>query len=250
MARENPIPEKQIGDFVGKVQQSAGTNLESIILYGSAASGEYEADYSNINLLVVLKDTSFPSLIALAPVVESWTQQRRPAPMLITRDELERSADVFSIELLDMKRQHRVLHGTDVVASLQIPMVLHRAQLEYELREKLILLRQNLLLAGNDHGRVWELMLRSLPAFATLCRHAVIAQGEPVPATKRDAIEQLAANLAIDASPFLILLDIREHRVDRGKFKVGELAGQYLAAVEKVTAAVDRMLDKPKIEGS
>ena len=113
-------------------------NLESIILYGSAASGEYETDYSNINLLVVLKDTSFSSLIALAPVVDSWVQQRRPAPMLITQDELERSADVFSIELMDMRRQHRVLFGVDVVASLQIPMVLHRAQLEYELREKLI----------------------------------------------------------------------------------------------------------------
>ena len=165
MASENAVPEKQISEFVTKLQQAAGPNLESIILYGSAASGEYDTDYSNINLLAILKDTSFRKLTALAPVVETWTQQRRPAPMLITKDELERSADVFSIELMDMKRQHRVLFGPDVVADLQIPMTLHRAQLEYELREKLILLRQRLLVDASDEKRTWHLLLHSVPAF-------------------------------------------------------------------------------------
>ena len=81
-------------------------------------------------------------------------------------------------------------------------------------------------------------------------KHAVIAQGLPVPATKRDAIQQLASGLGFDAAPFLTLLDIREHKAERSQFKVAELAGQYLAAVERVTAAVDRMLDKPEIKGS
>jgi nucleotidyltransferase-like protein len=245
MARENPIPEKQISEFVEKLQQAAGSNLESIILYGSAASGEYETDYSNINLLVVLKDTSFSSLITLAPVVENWTQQRRPAPMLITQDEMERSADVFSIELMDMKRQHRVLFGVDVMASLQIPMVLHRAQLEYELREKLILLRQRLLVDSRDETRTWHLLLRSLPAFATLFRHALIAQGQPEPGTKRASIKALAAMLGFDAGPFENLLDIREHVADPKQFRVQDVAARYLAAVEQVTSAVDRMLDTP-----
>jgi predicted nucleotidyltransferase len=245
MAPENAVPEKQISEFVAKLQEAAGTNLESVILYGSAASGEYHTDYSNINLLAVLKDTSFPSLIALAPVVESWTQQRRPAPMLITRDELERSTDVFSIELTDMRRQHRVLLGPDVVASLQIPMNLHRVQLEYELREKLILLRQRLLGHARDETRTWHLLLGSVPAFATLFRHALIAQGQPAPASKRESVKALAATLVFDATPFETLLDIREHRADPKQFRVQDVAARYLAAVEQVTTAVDKMLDSP-----
>ncbi|HST09821.1 MAG TPA: nucleotidyltransferase domain-containing protein [Terriglobales bacterium] len=245
MASENAVPEKQISEFVTKLQQAAGTNLESIILYGSAASGEYDTDYSNINLLAILKDTSFAKLAALAPVVESWTQQRRPAPMLITKDELERSADVFSIELMDMKRQHRVLFGPDAVADLQIPMTLHRAQLEYELREKLILLRQRLLIDASDEKRTWHLLLRSVPAFATLFRHALIAQGQPAPVTKRESVKALANAFAFDASPFENLFDIREHRADPKQFRVQEVAARYLAAVEQVTSAVDKMLDSP-----
>jgi hypothetical protein len=245
MAPENVVPEKQITEFVNRLQQAAGTNLESVILYGSATSGEYDTDYSNINLLVILKDTALPKLLALAPAVETWTKQGHSVPLLITRDELERSADVFSIELLDMQRQHRVLFGPDVVASLQIPMHLHRVQLEYELREKLILLRQRLLMDASNEKRTWHLLLRSVPAFATLFRHALIVQGEPVPATKREAVKALGAILSFDASPFEHLLDIREHRADPKQFRLQEIAGRYLAAVEQVTAAVDKMLDSP-----
>jgi len=244
MAPETLVPEKQISEFVTRLQQAAGTNLESVILYGSAVTGDYDPEFSNINLLCVLKETSWPKLLALAPAVESWTRQRHPAPLLITGGELERSADVFAIELMDMRAKHRVLFGADVIASLQIPMHLHRTQLEYELREKLILLRQRLLLAANDEKRTWDLIVRSLPAFTTLFRHAIIAQGQPVPATKRESVKTLAASLGFDASPFEHLLDIREHRADPKQFRVQEIAGRYLAAVEQVTAAVDKMLDR------
>ena len=244
MAPENAIPEKQIKEFVARLRQAAGANLESVILYGSAVSGGYDPEFSNINLLCVLKDTSLSALQTLAPAVEFWAKQRQHAPLLITRSELERSADVFAIEWMDIRETHRVLFGPDVIASLEIPMHFHRTQLEYELREKLILLRQRLLLAGNDEKRTWKLLLQSLPAFGTLFRHALIAQGQPVQATRREAVKALAASIGFDASPFEHLLDIREHRAETRQFRVQEVAARYLDAVEQVTGAVDRMLDQ------
>lgn len=246
MAPEKAIPEKQINEFVSRLQKAAGDNLESVILYGSAASGEYDPEYSNINLLAVLKDTALPKLLLLAPAVGAWTKQKHPAPLMITRDELERSSDVFSIELLDIRRQHRVLYGTDLVANLQIPMHLHRAQIEYELREKLILLRQRLLMEAPNEKGIWNVLLRSVPAFATLFRHALIAQGQPAPATKREAVKALAGALGFDGTAIERLLDVREHRADRKQFRAEEIAAQYVAAVEQVTGAVDRMLDSPE----
>ena len=243
MATETSVPEKQISEFVSRLQQAAGTNLESIILYGSAVSSNYDPGYSNINLLCVLRDTALPKLLALAPDTQWWTKQKHPAPLIMTRLELERSADVFAIELLDMQQQHRVLFGPDVVAALEIPMHLHWAQVEYELREKLILLRQRMLLVAGDKQRTWDLLLRSVPAFVTLFRHALIAQGQSVPATRQEVVRALARNLGGDVSGFERVLDVREHRAEPGRFDVQDLAARYLAAVEQVTAAVDRMLD-------
>ena len=239
------VPEKQINEFVSKIRSAAGDNLLSVILYGSAATGEFHPDFSNVNLLCIFRETSFATLSAIAPVVKWWSDKKHHPPLVLTGDELTRSTDVFSIELLDMQQRHRVLFGEDPLSALQIPMRFHRMQLEYELREKTILLRQQILGLSGRERDLWDLLLRSLPAFATLFRHTLIALGVAAPATKREAIQALATRIQFDSSPFLQLLDIREHKAERKQFYISDLCGRYLAAVQQITNAVDTMLDSP-----
>ena len=151
--------------------------------------------------------------------------------------------DVFTIELIDMQQHHRVLFGEDVIQGLTIPANLHRVQVEYELREKLALLRQQLVLASGNDSRLWELLLRSVSSFATLFRHSLIVLGQAAPAGKREAVQALSKQIGFDASGILQVLDIREKRADRKKFEVTGVFSRYLAALEQVTTAVDKMLD-------
>jgi predicted nucleotidyltransferase len=243
------VAEKQINEFISRLRAASGENLLSVILYGSAADGEFHPEFSNVNLLCVLRETTFATLAAMAPAVEWWTRQKHHAPLVLTREEMERSTDVFSIEFLDMKQRHRVLFGEDVLSGLQIPMHLHRAQLEYELREKLILLRERLLLAAGDKKKLWDLMLSSSSTFTTLFRHGLIALGEMPPNAKRDVVQALAVRTPFDATAFLQLLDIREHKAETKQFDVTDTFARYLAAVQQVTAAVDKMLDSPGPRG-
>lgn len=237
------VPEKQISEFVGRLQGAAGANLKSLILYGSAAAGDYVPDHSDLNLLCVLGETSFAKIEALAPAVEWWGKQKHHPPLLMTAEELQRGADVFSIEFLDMQKNYRVLWGVDMLKELAIPMRLHRAQVEYELREKTILLRQRLLVVAENVDAKWELLLRSVSAFATLARHALLAMGESAAISKRDAMEKLKARTNFDPSPFQQLFDIRERKVDRKTVDVDELFSRYLKAVEQLTATVDALPD-------
>jgi predicted nucleotidyltransferase len=243
------VAEKQINEFISRLRAASGENLLSVILYGSAADGEFHPDFSNVNLLCVLRESAFSALTAIAPAVEWWTKQKHHEPLVLTREELERSTDVFSIEFLDMKQRHRVLFGEDVLSELQIPMHLHRAQLEYELREKLILLRERLLLVKGDKKQLWDLMLSSLSTFTTLFRHGLIALGDTPPKAKRDDVQALAARIPFDATAFLQLLDIREHKAETKQFDVTDVFTRYLAAVQQVTSAVDKMLDSPGPRG-
>jgi predicted nucleotidyltransferase len=237
------VPEKLINDFVERMRAAAGTNLRAVILYGSAAAGDYVADHSDVNLLCVFGETSFAAIEALAPAVEWWGKQGHWPPLLMSAEEMRRSADLFSIEFLDMRRHYRVLWGEDVLKTLEIPMRLHRVQLEYELREKTILLRQRLLVVSRNDDAKWELLLRSLPAFGTLFRHTLIALGEAAVGSKREAAAALAGKLGIDTGVFGELLDIRERKKDRKSANVDEIFARYLKLVEQVTAAVDKMLD-------
>jgi len=237
------MPEDQANEFVKRAREAAGPNLECVILFGSATSGNFRPGLSDLNLFCVLGDTSFRSLQTLAPVVKWWDRQGQPPPLCMTRQELERSADVFTIELLDMAQHHRVLFGEDVFEGLEISTHLHRVQVEYELREKLILLRQHLLLADDNTSRLWDVVLHSAPSFTTLFRHALVVLGRDSLTNRREAVEALSKQVDFDPSAFLQALDVREGKTDGKQLDIKDLCARYLAAVEKIAAAVDRALD-------
>jgi len=237
------VPEEKISDFVSRLRAAAGANLQSVILFGSAVAGDFHPEFSNVNLFCVLRDSSFAALQATAPAVKWWDAQKQPPPLFMTRDEVERSTDVFTIELMDMQRHHRVLFGEDILQGLSIPTGLHRVQVEYELREKLTLLRQHLVLATGNEARLWELLLRSVSSFATLFRHALIVLGHDAPVGKREAVQALSKQIGFDASGILQVLDVREHKSGRKPFNVADVFSRYLSALEQVTTAVDKMLD-------
>lgn len=236
----------KIDEFVKRVREVGGSNVESVILFGSAVAGDFHPGVSNLNLFCVLRDCSFAALQALAPIAKWWDGQKQPPPLCMTRAELLRSTDVFTIELLDMQQHHQVLFGEDVVQGLKISMHVHRVQVEYELREKLILLRQQVLLAAGNESRLWDLLLHSVSSFGTLFRHALIALGDNSQSARWDAVQALSKRIGFDSSAIQKALDVREHKADRKKMDIKDLSARYLAAIEKVTAAVDEALDSER----
>ncbi|MBV9572423.1 MAG: nucleotidyltransferase domain-containing protein [Acidobacteriales bacterium] len=237
------VPEARIEEFVRRLRQAAGANLTSVILFGSAAGGDFHPDFSNVNLLCVLREASFAALQAVSTSVEWWAEQKHREPLFLTNEELQRFANIFVIEFLDMRQKHRVLMGEDLLTGLRISLERHRAQVEYELREKFILLRQQMVLAAGNKKRLWELLLRSLPAFLTLFRHSLMIMGATETGSKRDSVAALASRLQFDASPFLQLLDIREGKANKKQFEVTDLCGRYLIAVQHAAIRADTMLD-------
>ena len=233
--------EEAMAEFLQRMRGAGGQNLLSIVLFGSAAHGEFRPGYSDVNLLCVLGDASFTSLQKISPVVEWWRKQRNGPPLVVTLEEMKSSAAEFSIEFIDMKQRYRVLYGEDVLHMLEVPMHLHRFQLEYELREKSFLLRQQLLLANNNESELWEVMLHSLSSFTTLFRHVLLELGEAERKHSRDAVVELSKRLSFDDSAFLQLIDIRTKQVDRKQLRATDVAQRYTGAIEKITSAVDRM---------
>src|SRR5436190_19596429 len=214
--------EELVNQFVERMRAAADTNLASVILYGSAAQGEFHPEYSDLNLLCIIRDASFASLFRIASVVDWWRGKKHHPPLVLTAAELKSTADVFSIEFVDMKQRYRVLWGDDVLSTLEIPMHLHRSQLEYELREKLFLLRQHLMLTRGNEKQLWEVMLHSLSSFTTFFRHVLIELGKQGRPHSFDAVNELASRLNFDPSAFVQLMEVRSKKTDRKKLRAGD----------------------------
>jgi hypothetical protein len=235
--------EKKLDEFVQRLKNAAAENLKAAVLYGSAVTGEFHAEHSDLNLLCVVERADPPLLEALHPVVQWWLGQGHRAPLVFTWDELQRSADVFAIELTDMKAHHRLLWGEDLLAGLTIPLRYHSLQVERELRTNWLRLRQAILAAPNKKKARVQLMVSSFSAFTALFRHALIALGEAPAANKRESIDRIAKFVRSDPSGFRTILDLREGKKREQDINVEETLNNYFALVETITNEYDRQLD-------
>ncbi len=234
--------EKLLAEFKEKLQVAAGKNLKAIVLFGSAARGEYHKRHSDLNLLLLLERAGADDLEALHAVVAWWERKKLPAPQVFTLEELRASADIFAIELLDMKAHHRMIYGEDFFGLLAVPMDLHRLQVERELRTNWVKLRQGILLAPPKDSVLTALMDASVSTFITLFRHALIVLGEEPPSARREVIAHVARLAGVSPEAFEAILDVREGKRSAGELVAREILRGYLALVERVTEEVDRRL--------
>ncbi|HYL93016.1 MAG TPA: hypothetical protein VEW69_07645 [Alphaproteobacteria bacterium] len=234
------VAEKELNALVNDLKRDAGTNLVSVVLYGSAASEEFHQDYSDVNVLGIVRVLDAPALKQLAAAVKSWTRHKHPAPLFFRRDELEQAADVFAIEMLDIQQQHRILFGEDIFQSMKVPMARHRIQLEHELRTKLLFLRQRALAASDDKSLV-RLMLDGVSSFTSLFRHVLITMQEKPPKSKIEVVEALAKKTGFDTKAFQDLIQVREHRMEAGALDAGATLSGMLQGIEKAVQAVDAL---------
>jgi hypothetical protein len=234
--------ETKLAELVSRLKEAAGKNLESVVLYGSAASGTYRPGTSDINVLCTLVNINVHELQLLAPVVHWWTHgEKEPPPLFFLTEELHRSTDVFAIESLDLKRAHRVLFGKDPVAELQIPMNLHRLQVERDLRLLLLRLRQHVLLAGKSELEFTATLKKTASGAITLLRHTLLACGEEPPAEPPALFERIAAMTGAEAEAFQTVYDHHEGRGPKDSFKAYD---HYIHALEKVVNGMDRLVPK------
>jgi hypothetical protein len=234
--------EEKLSELLDWLKSAATTNLQAVVLYGSAVTGEFQQQHSDLNILCILEHATPADLEKLHPVAEWWAKKGNPAPFIFTLDELLRSADVFAIELLDIKHHHRILYGVDFLDGLDVPTNLHRLQVERELRTAWIRLRQAVLTVPRKTEIHIQLMARSVSSFCVLFRHAVIALGEGEAATKREAVDAMAVITGGNPSAFHTMLDFRAGKLKERDIDVEITLQNYLDFVEVATNEVDRRL--------
>lgn len=232
---------KALDVLVERLRAAHGDNLASIVLYGSVAAGE-SGKRSDYNLLVVLNRIAAEDLHASQDAMLDWLKAGQPVPVYFTLEELQRAADVFPIEFLQMEKARKVLFGSDLFEFIEISPANLRHQTEYELRTKLIQLRRLYIPASTSVEKLLTLMSDSLSSFAALFRAVLILHGEEPPAANADSVHATVRLLGLEESPFERILEWRK----KGGSKLTETEANntfsaYMHQIERAIQAVDRI---------
>ena len=227
--------------FIDDVKSTHGQNLVAVILYGSAAAGDYVPKKSDYNILIALKKIGPQDLRNAHSCIREWTRLGNPIPAYFTVSELKSASDVFPIEFHQMSSAHKVLYGTDVLADLVISDKYLRIQTEYELRSKLMQLRRQYIPASTSVDGLKRLMTSSLSSFSAIFSAVLILKGVNPPTTKHEVVAATIKSLEIDGSPFETIFDLRENHFTGhlDDVSANKLFGEYMEQIENVIHAVD-----------
>ncbi|MDQ4121156.1 MAG: nucleotidyltransferase domain-containing protein [Acidobacteriota bacterium] len=233
---------EQFNGFIEDLRAAHGDNLASVVLYGSAATGEFTPYKSDYNLLVALKQITPRDLRNAQPALREWKRLGHPLPTYFTVKELSDAADVFPIEFHQMEKARLVLYGSDTLEGLKISDANLRHQTEYELRSKLLQLRRLYIPASVSVEKLHDLMSDSLGSFAVLFRAVLLLQGFDPPVTKPDVVRMTTQKLGIDAAPFSKIFALRERGGGNlNETEAHELFAAYLEQIERVIDFVDKI---------
>ncbi len=235
--------EQHFADFIDDLKQTHSDNLVSVILYGSAAAGDFITRESDYNILIVLEKIAPSDLRNAHACMREWNRLGHPVPVYFTREEIKNAGDVFPIEFHFMEQARKVLFGEDVLADVVISDKYLRHQTEFELRSNLVKLRRRYIHASTNAESLANLMVGSLASFSSAFRAVLLMMGKVPPVKKHDIVRETIRELGLQKEAFEKLFEIRKNSVnaDLNETSANELFTEYLYQIERVIHAVDKM---------
>ncbi len=235
--------EQHFADFIDDLKQTHSDNLVSVILYGSAAAGDFITRESDYNILIVLEKIAPSDLRNAHACMREWNRLGHPVPVYFTREEIKNAGDVFPIEFHFMEQARKVLFGEDVLADVVISDKYLRHQTEFELRSNLVKLRRRYIHASTSAESLANLMVGSLASFSSAFRAVLLMMGKVPPVKKHDIVRETIRELGLQKEAFEKLFEIRKNSVnaDLNETSANELFTEYLYQIERVIHAVDKM---------
>ena len=226
--------------YVDDLRSTHGSNLASVIFYGSATRSD-NPPKTDVHVLVALENITPEDLRKAHSCMREWTKIGYPTPVYFTVGELSTASDVFPIEFNHMIRARRVLFGKDVLDGVEVTNANLRHQVEFELRSKLMRLRRDYIAASTSAASLVDLMVNSLPSFIATVRAAVLLSSGESPVDRRDVVRMAGSKLGLDSGTFEKIFSIREDESARGMSEVqaNELFAAYIAEIEKAVTAIN-----------
>jgi predicted nucleotidyltransferase len=229
-----------LDDFIKNLKEIYGEGLISVILYGSAASGEFVYRHSNLNLLVVLKNADLENLKKASGVINKW-KFRDIHPLFFTKEYIMSSNDVFPIEFLDMKENYTVLTGEDILKDAVVNTKNLRFQCEQELKVKLINLRQ-LYLRRNKYGPgLSNLLFKSFTSILHILRNVLRLKGKQPPYLKEEILKEINAEFRVDEGVWKKILAAKNKQIKLSAREIERLFIDFVKDLEKIIDVVDKL---------
>ena len=205
--------QKVIEPFFLDILSHNKEDIVSLYIIGSAVTKDFHPKYSDINTLIVVKETKVPFFDFIATLGKRYGKKRIRAPLIMTKDYINRSLEVFPLEFLEMKLIHQLVYGDDVLKDIKIERTDIRLQCERELKGKLQHLCQGYIKVMGSKTKLTDLFVGSLSGYFPIFRGILFLYDQKIPKDKGNVLYALNECCNVDLDVFKRILDIRSKNI-------------------------------------
>ncbi len=202
-----------IEPFLRDILTHCKEDIISIYVIGSAVTKDFHPKYSDINTLIVVKETKVAFLDFIAALGKRYGKKKIRAPLIMTRDYINRSLEVFPLEFLEMKLIHQLVYGEDVLKDVKIEKADVRLQCKRELKGKLQHICQGYIKAMGNRTALTDLFVGSLSGYFPVLRGMLFLYDQKIPRERSEVLFALERYFDIDIGVYKKLLEIRSKDV-------------------------------------
>ena len=171
-------PNENLDTAVSILKSQLGENLHSCMVYGSVVRGHYVDGESDINLLVMLKESTPQAHQAIGRIVRDHPPID---PFTVGLKGFERSMKVFALKFMSIKRDYKVLHGEDPFKDFALDAALDRFLCEQSIRNLRLRLVHTFVMHGQDRKRYSRYLEHLIPPLFVDLSEIARVNGKEVP---------------------------------------------------------------------
>ncbi|MGD2279350.1 MAG: hypothetical protein PVH45_04580 [Candidatus Omnitrophota bacterium] len=231
-----------LAPYLKELVDTYGGDIVSIFAYGSVTGRDYNPKTSDINVAVVLNEVSLEKFKPMLKTVQKGIKRKITAPLFLSPSYIKMSLDTFPMEFMSMKGSSLVLYGDDVLSGITVDKADLRRECEYQLKGKLLTIRQAYLEQGLNHKALERLLKASFRALMPVLENVLRLKREDSIANNKEGIlHQLGEDFGVNVSSFIEILRDKEADAKIGGRSIEAFLSDFLAQLEKLIEIVDNM---------
>ncbi|MBX3334112.1 MAG: hypothetical protein KF876_08310 [Nitrospira sp.] len=231
--------QKLLKSYVKDVTKVYGNEIESIILYGSAAREEFLPGLSNLNVLLILSSYDLSVLKQYDGLHKRWSKEQVVVPLFLTRADLESASTAFPLEYQDILDWHRLLWGHDPFVGLKIDTRYLAAEVVQGLRGNVFRLRQRLVEGRSTEEAITILLPLSITTLLPVLRGLQRLLGRPVTKHGEPLLHDIESHLEIDMTGLRDALALKRGHISPGQKEIPRLMDRYLDCLTRLVGIAE-----------
>lgn len=188
------------------------------------------------NGIFIVLDRNEPDDLMLIKKIYTKFRKKYSTPLIGSEQFFRDAADVFCMEILELKENAEILYGKNIFSELEVKPENLRKQIEYELRSKLVVLKGAFVDLPLDRKVVDNIAYRSMYNFLLILRNLLRLKGKLV--NDPSLIEVFEETFGIELEAFKVLRDSGKLPFE----KLLEVFKRYLREVEELVEISDKIL--------